>query len=69
MEKDVVKLINKAKRMNLNDEDGTKYNLEPLPGLNESELNELEKNILSFYGGSNLNFLNYLDLKSYQREQ
>jgi hypothetical protein len=45
MEKDVVKLINEAKMMDLVDEDGTKYNLEPLPGLNESELNDLEKNL------------------------
>jgi len=45
MEKDVVKLINKAKMMDLIDEDGTKYNLETLPGLNETELNDLEKNI------------------------
>ena len=45
MEQDLVKLINKAKMMDLIDEDGTKYNLEPLPGLNESELNELEKNL------------------------
>ena len=45
MEKDVVKLINEAKMMDLVDEDGTKYNLETLPGLNESELNDLEKNL------------------------
>jgi len=45
MEEDVVKLINKAKMMDLIDEDGTKYNLKPLPGLNESELNDLEKNL------------------------
>ena len=45
MEQDVVKLINKAKMMDLIDKDGTKYNLEPLPGLNESELNDLGKNL------------------------
>jgi hypothetical protein len=38
-----IKLINKAKMMDLIDEDSTKYNLEPLPGLNESELKDLEK--------------------------
>jgi hypothetical protein len=31
--------------MNLIDEDGTKYNLNPLPRLKESYLNELEKNL------------------------
>ena len=45
MEKDVVKLINEAKMMDLIDEDGTKYNLKPLPGLNESELKDLGKNL------------------------
>jgi hypothetical protein len=45
MEKDVLKLINEAKMMDLIDEDGTKYNLKPLPGLNESELNDLEKDL------------------------
>jgi len=45
MELDVAKLINKAKLMDLIDEDGTKYSLKPLPGLNESELNELEKSL------------------------
>jgi hypothetical protein len=44
MDKDVVKIINEAKMMDLIDEDGTKYNLESLPGLTESELDELEKN-------------------------
>ena len=45
MEEDVVQLINKAKMMDLIDEDGTRYNLKPLPGLNEYELNNLEKNL------------------------
>jgi hypothetical protein len=45
MEKDVVKLINKAKMMDLIDEDGTKYNLELLPGLSDSELNDLGKSL------------------------
>jgi hypothetical protein len=45
MEEDVVQLINKAKMMDLIDEDSTIYNLEPLPGLNESELKDLEKNL------------------------
>ena len=45
MEQDVIKLINKAKMMDLIDEDGTKYGLKPLPGLKESELDELEKNL------------------------
>jgi hypothetical protein len=45
MEQDIVKLINKAKMMDLVDEDGTNYNLEPLPGLNETELNELGKSL------------------------
>jgi len=37
MEQDVVKLINRAKMMDLIDDDGTKYNLKLLPGSNESE--------------------------------
>ena len=45
MEQDVLKLIIEAKMMDLIDEDGTKYDLKPLPGLNESELNDLEKSL------------------------
>ena len=45
MEEDVIQLINKAKMMDLIDEDSTIYNLEPLPGLNESELKDLENNL------------------------
>ena len=45
MELDILKLINKAKGMNLIDEDGTKHTLSLLPGLNESDMNELEKNL------------------------
>jgi len=45
MEEDVIQLINKAKMMDLIDEDSTIYNLEPLPGLNESDLKDLENNL------------------------
>ena len=45
MEQDILKLINDAQQLNLVDEYGEQYHLTPLPGLNESELNELEQGL------------------------